>query len=152
MDEIRFEVGKRDDPVGGIVDAVAVFVNGRNLTEIMREIELPFAARDGKPDLAGSYVGLPPEAVFLPSQRLLGRPEEHYDDWRGKIAVLGCGCGVVGCWPLLVKITTEEERVFWNNFEQPHRRRWHYDALGPFVFDRSQYLDKLQRSGDRRKY
>jgi hypothetical protein len=152
MDEISFEVGKRDDPVGKIVDAVAVFVNGRDLTEIMKEIELPFAARDGKPNLAGSYVGLQPEAVFLPSQRLLGRPEERYDDRRGKIAVLGCGCGIVGCWPLLVRITRQEDTIIWSDFEQPHRRHWHHDALGPFVFDRSRYLDKLQPPHDTETY
>ncbi|MGH3146336.1 MAG: hypothetical protein ACRDTR_11110 [Rubrobacter sp.] len=152
MDEIRFEIDQREDPVEGSVGAVSIFVNGRDLTEIAREIELPSAAHEGKPDIAGSYVGLKPEAVFLPSRRLLGRPEERYADRYGKIAVLGCGCGVVGCWPLLVSIAVLEDEVFWNDFEQPHRGRWRYDALGPFVFDRSQYLDELQRPGDHRKY
>jgi hypothetical protein len=51
---------------------VDVLVNGRNLVASLRQVELPYAAREGKPDLAGSYVGLPPEGDFLPSLRLLG--------------------------------------------------------------------------------
>jgi hypothetical protein len=42
--------------------------------DILREVELTFAAREGKPDLARSYAGLPPEDIFLPSSRLLGEP------------------------------------------------------------------------------
>ncbi len=72
MDVIRFEIGEREDPAGGLVEAVEVFVNDRNLVDILREIELPFAARDGKPDFAGRYVGLPPDEVYPPSSRLLG--------------------------------------------------------------------------------
>ena len=148
MDEIRFEICERDDPVDGTVEAVVVFVNDRDLTGIAREVELPFAARDGRPELAGDYVGLPPEAIFLPSQRLLGRPEERYDDRRDKIAILGCGCGVVGCWPLLVKITPREDTVLWSDFEQPHRKHWRLDGLGSFVFDRAQYTFALRRGSD----
>jgi hypothetical protein len=44
-----------------------VFVNGRNLVDILREVELPFSAREGNPNLAGNYVGLPLEEVSLPS-------------------------------------------------------------------------------------
>lgn len=47
MDILGLEVGKRDDPGDGLVEAVNVFVNGRNLADILREVELPFAAREG---------------------------------------------------------------------------------------------------------
>ncbi len=145
MDEIRFEICERDDPVDGTVEAVVVFVNDRDLTGIAREVELPFAARDGKPELAGNHVGLPPETVFLPSHRLLGRTEGD-DDWNGKFTALGCG--VVGCWPLLVKITSRESTVLWSDFEQPHRGHWRFDGLGSFVFDRARYTSALRRGSD----
>lgn len=144
MDTIRFEIGERCDPVAGSVDAVAAFVNGRNLVDILREVELPFATREGKPDLAGSYVGLPPEEIFLPSLRLLGEPATYYDYFDGKIAVLGCVCGEVGCWPFLVRITIRDDVVLWSDFEQPHRA-WRYDEMRPFVFDLAQYLSALDR-------
>lgn len=146
MGEIRFEIGERDDPVDGMVETVAIFVNNQDLTKITKEVELLFAARDGKSELAGDYVGLPPGAVFLPSHRLLGEPERYYDDWGGKITILGCG--VVGCWPLRVNITPREGTVLWDDFEQPHRRRWRHYEMGPFVFDRTQYTYALGRESD----
>jgi hypothetical protein len=150
MDTLRLEIGHRDDPAEGIVDAVEILINGRNLVDLTREVESPFAARDGQPHLAGSYVGLPPGAIFLPSRRLLGAPEDSWDDWDGRISVLGCGCGVVGCWPLQASITVHQDAVIWDDFEQPHRRRWRHDALGPFVFDREQYETTLRENPENR--
>src|SRR5215218_6689567 len=106
MDEVRFEVAEWDAPAYGIAEAVTVLVNGRDLMEVVKEMEAPCAARDGRPGLAGPYAGLLPEEVFLPSRRLLGEPETNYamDDPDGRIAALGCACGEPGCWPLLVRI------------------------------------------------
>ena len=112
--------------------------------DLAKEAELPFAVRDGDPRLAGDYVGLPAEAVFFPSRRLLGEPDERYDDREGRISVLGYGCGAVGCWPLQVKITARVETVVWEDFRQPHRRRWGYDAFGPFSFERDGYEAELR--------
>jgi hypothetical protein len=63
VDTFRFEIGERDVevPVVGPVDRVDILVNDRNLLDVLRETELPFAVREGKPELAGGYAGLPPE-------------------------------------------------------------------------------------------
>ena len=136
MDEIRFEIGERDDPVDGTGETVVIFVNDRGLPGITREVELPFAARDGKPELAGNHVGLPPETIFLPSHRLLGRTEGRDDDWDGKFAVLGCG--VVGCWPLRVKTTPREATSsLWQDPKQPQHRHWRHGGLEPLIFSRA---------------
>ena len=79
MDEIHLEIGNRDDPADGIVGVVFIFINERDLVQIVREMKLPFAARDGKPDLVGGYVGLSPNEVFLSSRRFLGEPKTYYD-------------------------------------------------------------------------
>jgi hypothetical protein len=147
MDAIRFEIGERDDPTYGLVDAVAIFVNDRNLIDILREVELPFATREGKPDLAGSYAGLPPDEIFPPSPRLLGEPTTYGEGTEGKIVALGCVCGEPSCWPFQVKIDLGDDVVVWSSFEQPHRA-WRYDELRPFVFDRTQYLSALYRRPD----
>jgi hypothetical protein len=151
MDKIRLEIDKGDDVAAGLVDQVLIFINDRNLIDIVREVELQFAAREGKPDLAGSYIGLPPEDVFLPSPRLLGEPVTYYDHdiSDGKLAVLGCICGEPGCWPFRVRITLQDDIVLWSDFEQPHRAGWRYDEMLPFVFDRTQYLSALShKPGD----
>jgi hypothetical protein len=110
-------------------------------------VKLPFATREGRPHLVGSYSGLPPEEIFLPSPRLLGEPVTYYDhDYSDdKIAVLGCVCGEVGCCPFRVTIELRDDVVLWSGFEQPHRRAWRYDEMRPFVFDRTQYLSALDQ-------
>jgi hypothetical protein len=112
-------------------------------------VELPFATREGKPDLASNYAGLPPEVIFLPSPRLLGEPTTYcdHDSTEGEIAVLGCVCGEPGCWPFRVEIALRDDVVVWSGFEQPHRA-WRYDELRPFVFDRTQYLSALNQKRD----
>lgn len=105
-----------------------ILVDGRDLLEIVRRIELPQATAEGQPELAGSYEVLPPQRW----QRLT----EHDDGDR--VAVFGCECGEVGCWPLRVRITRKGDTVVWSDFEQPNRS-WSYFALGPFVFQRQQY-------------
>ncbi len=144
MDAIRFRIERTDTPAWGPVDAVSIFINDRNLVDLAREAEFPSAAREGKPRLAGNYIGLPAEAVFLPSRRFLGFPEGCYDDWGGRISVLGCVCGVVGCWPLQVRITATEDRVIWKDSKHPYRKDRRQDRLGPFVFDRAGYEAELQ--------
>lgn len=146
MDALRLRIGKRDDPAEGIVGAVEVLVNGRDLRDLAKEVESSFAAREGKPHLAGDYVGLPAEAVFRPSRRLLGEPEGPWDDWGGRISILGCGCGVVGCWPLQVGIVVQEDVVVWDDFAQPYRLSWDHSSLGPFIFDRGAYEAELRRA------
>ena len=145
MDEIRFGTIRRDDPAAGLVDAVAIIINGRDLVDIVREAELPLvgAVRAGA-GLAGGYVGLPPGEVLLPARRMFGEPATYYDgDHPGRIAVLGYGCGDVGCWPLLARITPLQGSVVWSDFSQPHRPDWRYDGLGPLVFDRARYTAAL---------
>jgi hypothetical protein len=124
--------------------AALIAINNRTLIEWVREVELPFAEREGHPKAAGRYQSLPAAELFLPSRLLLGKPRPLYD-FDGKVPVLGCRCGEIGCWPLLVRIRVDHSTVTWSDFEQPHRRagskasHWQYDGLGPFVFDRQQY-------------
>src|SRR5262245_56446174 len=97
MDTIQFivRVGKTDDRRGGI----RVVINGRDLAEMVGAHELAHATREGHPELAGAYAGLPPGTHTLPpSRHFLGEPSwELYAD-EGKTYVLDCECGAPGCW------------------------------------------------------
>jgi hypothetical protein len=141
MDTINLAVESAGAEATG---AVVIYINGRNLVELVREVELPFAAHEGHPDMAGQYLGLPPFELLLPSRHLLGEPAPLYES-RGKTQVLACECGEAGCWPLFVRIRLGDNTVTWSDFEQPHRSsrsaasHWKYDQLGPFTFDRQQY-------------
>ena len=151
MDKLYLEVRKfAVKGFEGQAEEIAIFVNGRNLIDILREFELPMAAGEGHADIAGGYMGLPPEHALPPSRHFLGEPEWEVYRNDEKVSLLECTCGVPGCWPFLVKITVEEERVVWSNFEQPHRREdhpnggWSYAGLGPFSFALEQYMAALR--------
>ena len=58
-------------------------------------------------------------------------------------AVLGCGCGDMGCWPLLTVITVAHRNVTWSRFKQFFMPEWDYSDFGPFTFERQQYDDAL---------
>jgi len=122
-------------------DVAAVHINGEELVSRLSAFESPFAKREGHPSIAGAY-------SYLPKQCLEARMHAHDDelDDDDRVAVLECDCcGVPGCWPLKVRITTDDDTVTWSDFRQPHRSEesaaalWDYQGFGPFVFDRNQY-------------
>ncbi|MGW3018540.1 hypothetical protein [Streptomyces longwoodensis] len=53
--------------------------------------------------------------------------------------VLGCSCGIWGCWPLLAAVGVTADSVTWTGFRQPHRPLWGTLPLGPFTFARAPY-------------
>jgi len=160
MDRIAFAIVKSSHgTVHEGEDVVDIFVNGRNIIDIIKAVELPFAEREGHPDTAGGYEGLPADIVFLPSRHLLDQPDEAYE-YGGRISILECdSCGYPGCWPFIVRVTVDADRVTWSDFENYHRgregpaqhaeeRQWKYDLLKPLVFDRKQYESELTRRQD----
>ncbi len=147
MDVLRIVVKAGCKGGSPSVEAV-VHINDRSLIDLAREVELPFAERDGTPSLAGEYAGLPPRIVAGPGGPLLGQTEPGYFE-DGRVTLLECTCGTPGCWPLIAWLALDESTVTWSGFAQPHRREWDLSALGPFVFDRVQYESALAAVGGR---
>ena len=151
-------------PGGGGYVPVEVRINGVGLIDRIREVQLPFAEMEydrrvqagesptelgPRGSLAGNYLYLPGNEVFLPSRNYLGQPFDHgfdcgADDSRtGKSLILMCTCGVTECWFLLCRIEEQGNEVVWSDFCQFHRD-WTYD-IGPFRFDRELYLAELSK-------
>jgi len=128
---------------------VRISINGRDMIDLVREVELPFATREGRPQLAGAYAYFGPVATFLPSRHFLGEPTYDWSDGQGRCYLLSCTCGWPDCWPLSARIELREHEVIWSDFRQPHRGpqcergEWRYDGLGPFAFDRELYEHSL---------
>ncbi|AVH62898.1 hypothetical protein [Nostoc sp. 'Peltigera membranacea cyanobiont' N6] len=138
-----------------------IYINNQSLIELVREFEEAFvqaeinerrAEGDDIDELAfpaGDYLYLPPSMVLLPSRNLLDEPWNHGFSLEsnnlqtGKAIVLGCTCGVIQCWFMQVRITLNKSTVEWADFGQFHRD-WQYN-LGPFKFDRKQYVSELYR-------
>jgi hypothetical protein len=125
-------------------DEVRLYVDGRDLVELVRDVETPQAHQDAQPQLAGAYSGPPAGDVLLPSRHLFGDPAPGAD-WfgDGSVALLVCdGCREYGCWPLVSFIDVTDDTVTWRDFRQGHRN-WTYEGFGPFIFDRRQYEHAL---------
>lgn len=136
MDTVRFAL-----KVSRRITEIAIIINGVSLIELARTAEQPWADREGKPDLAGSYEGLQPWVIGGSAAHFLDDPHAvWFDD--GDTVLLGCQCGEWGCWPLTADVHATDTQVAWSHFRQGHRD-WDLSALGPFVFDRSQYEHAL---------
>jgi hypothetical protein len=142
------ELGRRQTP-RGVVDHGAqarlrIVVNGRDLLTVVKELEAPCAEADGATELAGSYHYL--SGYTFPSGLFEGRPADPDLRAEGQVALMGCDCGEVGCWPFLVSITKRSGEVRWSGFRQPFRPRWDYDRLGMLRFDAAAYDAEIARA------
>jgi len=141
MDEVSFELAPAGEEFPDDLKQIRIEVNGTELPELVREVELPAARAEGDAELAGGYIGLVPGyvRVDLAGQFLGGGGATPFESADEKVQLLGHDCGEVGCSPLLARITVTDDTVTWEDFEQPTREDWDYSDLGPFRFDRAQY-------------
>ena len=150
MDEVRFELAPAGGDFPDDLRQIRIEVNGVDLPELVRDAELPSARAEGEPDLAGNYVGLVAGymRIDLAGQFLGGQGTPLFTRADEKTALLGCGCGEVGCSPLMARVTVTDETVTWDEFEQPQRPEWDYDDFGPFTFARGEYERALMAVSD----
>ncbi|WP_211116441.1 hypothetical protein [Glycomyces buryatensis] len=151
MNRIEFVVEAADAPGSEALGVpwLAILIDGVRLQELVRPIERPLALAevDGDEDEApssGGYVGLGlSDGVFWPSLHFLGEPELSYCN-EGDTVLLGCPCGLWGCWPLSARVDVTNTSVTWSGFFNGMRKSWDLAGLGPFVFDRRQYEASLR--------
>jgi hypothetical protein len=133
--KVRFEVRPwRDSPPQG--RELLPYVDDVSLVDLVSGYEHAAGY-----DVAGEYAGLVLDHFNfgdLPSY-LTGQPDASYWAKIGAVALLGCECGEVGCWPLHAEVLTSDDVVTWRGFQQPYRPNRDYGSFGPFVFRRSQY-------------
>ena len=69
----------------------------------------------------------------------MGEPDTRYWINRGAVALLGCECGEVGCWPLNAQVFHDGGLVTWRGFAQPFRPNRDHGKFGPIVFLHAHY-------------
>jgi hypothetical protein len=125
-----------DDPdFDRIID---VFINGTNLVEITRLYELNVVDQTER-EIAGQYAGLPFDEL---------RENLNQTETLSEIQVIGCTCGISGCWPLLMDLSKTSQSVKWSNFKNPHRDTgcktvWDYSNFPSFQFEHTHYNHAL---------
>ena len=147
MDVIQLKVEPSQEADYSVLN---IYVNQQPFIEWVKSYEMQF-----EPDIAGGYEGLDIEDFIDLEAHFLGRlTEDDRFNMEGKIQLLGCNCGIPGCWPFLVKITVHEDTIAWSDYEQPYRSEdsagghWNYSRLAPLEFDRQQYEEELQHLTD----
>lgn len=120
---------------------VEMRVDGVPLLDLVREAERPFAMQEGAPDLAGNYAW-PPLTPRLARLLAGGRPGTQRADG----VLLNCECGWASCWPLSVRVRTNDRFVVWQDLRQLKRvSRWGYEALEPLRFARADYIEEVSK-------
>ena len=120
---------------------VAIHVDGRSLVDLVREAELPHAALEGVPALAGNY-GWPRLTSRL-TKWLSGQGPAHRRDVD---VLLNCDCGMPDCWPLSMQVCHHARVVTWQAFVQGRRQEgWNYSMLAPLRFPRAAYDAEIAR-------
>lgn len=123
---------------------VRLLVDGHDFLLMAHDVELPLMIGEGWVNLSVT------RSWPLASRYTLGqlKGKDAYDD--GRSTLLECACDCDGCWPLRGKIALTEKQVIWCDFENAQRwcdrgrfKRWSYDGLGSFVFNRGQYESAL---------
>ena len=134
--EIKYQPMNHDDITYGTGFAevnVHVFIDGCCFIEMVKEFELPFAARS-----AGMY-----SINFYQYNQdyLLG----HWPDLGiGKTQLLTCSCGYSGCGSLAARIRVEKDCVIWDQFEHSRKKDWDYSSFGPFIFALDEYQKQIE--------
>lgn len=111
---------------------VQILLDGSDFIEMLKEIEKPFAEAEGKPHLAGDYGYVSPKHLY----------RELTKDTEGAELLCCGGCGVSGCWSVLVVVKEDEEYVYWENFEQNHRD-WIYNLS--YKFAKAEYEQAMEQ-------
>jgi hypothetical protein len=145
MNKLDIKIVKSSSDLFKAFNEVQLFIDGVNLTDILKEIEKPSAEKEKNPEIAGHYIGL--NLQFLKKDHFLCSDSSYGKD-QNKTALLDCPCGCEGCWTSAAEILELEDTILWTDFEQIYRNGeitddiWDYQNL-KFEFKKNQYLKEL---------
>ena len=142
MDSIKFYINDYEVD-GQSFTEVVVAIKGEPLLELIRRREQSFAAKDGQASVAGDYAYLSLidfKKLFLDA--LLPNGQLAASDERS-VVLLGCPCGIWGCWYLALKAKFEADTIRFSDFTNPRRKDWRYGL--EFKFDRVSFVSEISK-------
>jgi hypothetical protein len=114
---------------------VSIFIDGNDLLEKLKKIELEFVQQKGLSGMEGNHCDL----------RLDQFKKEFLNTKANKKVLYNCPCGESECWPLALEIYEENDIIIWKNFQS-----WHEDLKYEleFKFDKDQFQKELSKLKD----
>lgn len=120
-------------------DIAEIYINGQEIIPFLKEIEEPYAAEEGHPDIAGAYGHRLPKKLY--KELMEAFEEGTYVNQEGAELLCCGGCGLSCCWSIVVFIKQDERYVYWYKFEHNHRE-WEYNLS--YKFDKKDYMQALE--------
>lgn len=158
MDTVKFIIEDHVDEENGFrFPTINIYINGRNLIDLVEEVEYGRHAGQAGDNSARSYVGLHPGFHQGILEEFLGQHQRSFS------ILLVCTCLTAECNCITAEVIAGRETVTWSGIRSPFLSSetpnpwttieeavamdWYpvdYSALGVLVFDRVQYMDALQ--------
>ncbi len=121
-------------------NVVEIYIDGVEIAEIFRKIEVPYCEQEEPPNLAGDYGHMPAKKLYQDLSE--ATIEGSFSCDFGVYPVCCRWCGEPRCWSVTFHVRESDEFVWWYGFEHEHRE-WKYDL--EFKFLKSDYLKEMNK-------
>ena len=159
MDAIKFIIEDYvDDENGFRFPTINIYINANNLIELVERVEQRNQILHGEKPYHSLYIGFEPIRYRDLRNELLGLQKRPFS------ILLTCTCTIAECNCIMAKIELDSQRVTWSELKSPwlagntpsawvsaqeaQEGGWipfDYSGLSPFVFDKTQYMDALNK-------
>ena len=157
MDTIKFVIEQyTNEEFGYALPIINIYINDRALIDLVSEVEHKLFAADDEKVVRSNYIGYEVTHFEIFRDEILGR--KTYP----RSVLLTCTCTIAECNCIMADLAVETQTVTWSDLRSPwlggktpnawvdeaeaQALGWQpldYTGLGPFIFDREQYLSAL---------
>ena len=157
MDTIKFVIEDYvEEKAGFRFPVINIYINGSNLIDLVSEIENGQQGREKEKSDRWQYIGFEVSHFERFRNEMLGKMIYP------RSVLLTCTCTYAECNCIMATIAIEAQTIIWSDLKSPwlggktpspwideaeaQELDWHpldYSGLGPFIFDREQYLSAL---------
>ena len=133
-DKIKFVKINEQDATGRSFTAVSVFINGKELTDIIKDVE-----QQSDKKMLSNYIHLTPSELYEGLSLAMVPGSEPAENGA---EILCCICGCPECWSPVVHVTVDEHRVHWT---QITHNQTDFDYNLSYHFNKTEYLHELEK-------